>query len=364
MPFEDFCGNRAVVELLRGMMARERLPQAVLLSGPRGVGKYTLAQMVAKTLHCQEDPNNFCGRCRNCRTIGLADDRWAALEEAEEQRGSQSRRPREVPLLIQHHPDVILLPPNGPLRLFQIEQARYLKEALTFVPSGAQKKIFLLPDAERMDAAAANSLLKSLEEPPPHSLLLLTTTMEAALLPTIRSRCMVFWLGPLSRNEVVLFLEKSQVGADAQERLLRAALSRGCPGRAARMDLERYLEVRDSLLALIQAGLEARNLSVLFAEAQKLAQAKEGLENLLEVLYSLLQDILHIETKANGEPLQNTDRPKMLLQVARRLGAGGVARATATLGTVEKNLRRNVPAQLSLEAFATSLAPLRRMPGS
>ncbi len=362
MPFEDFCGNRSVVELLRGMMARERLPHAVLLCGPRGVGKYTLAQMVAKTLHCEEDRNNFCGRCRNCRTIGLADDRWAALEEAEQQRESLSRRPREVPLLIQHHPDVVLLPPNGPLRLFQIEQSRYLKEALTFVPAGARKKVFLLPDAERMDAAAANSLLKSLEEPPPHSILLLTTTMEAALLPTIRSRCMAFWLGPLDRNDVAAFLERRNIGADASERLLRAALSRGCPGRAARLDLERHREVRDSLLALLQAGLEGKNFEVLFAEAQKLAQAKEGLENLLQVLYSLLQDILHMETKANGEPLQNTDRPKTLLQVSRRLGAGGVARAMATLVTVEKNLRRNVPAQLSLEAFATSLAAARRMP--
>src|SRR3972149_6629444 len=135
MGFEDFIGNTNTVELLRGMLARDRLPHALLLSGPAGIGKYTLAQMLAKSLHCLERENDFCGECRHCRLIAMADDRWAAVEEAEQEREKLTRRPREIPLLIQHHPDVLLLPPNGPLRLFQIEQARYLKQALTFLPA-------------------------------------------------------------------------------------------------------------------------------------------------------------------------------------------------------------------------------------
>jgi len=357
---EDFFGNRPAVELLQGMTARDRLPHALLLCGPAGVGKYTLAQMLAKALHCLEKVNDFCGHCRSCRAIALADDRRAAVEQAEEERERLTKRPREIPLVIQSHPDVVLLAPNGPLRLFQIEQARYLKEALTFVPAGGRKKIFLLPDADRMDSAAANSLLKSLEEPPPHSMLVLTTTREAALLPTIRSRCVPLWLGPLSRQQVVAFLEGAGAGRDGNERVLRAAVSQGCPGRALRLDLEHYLSVRDSLLTMMRAGLEARNFAELFAESQKLAREKEGLENLLAVLYSLLQDILHIEARANGEPLRNADRPKTLFEVARSLGVEKLAEAAATLGSMEKNLRRNVPAQISLEAFAISLAPVRR----
>ena len=212
-----------------------------------------------------------------------------------------------------------------------------------------------------MDAAAANSLLKSLEEPPPHSLLLLTTASEAALLPTIRSRCVSFWLSPLPEKLVVAFLEKAGAGGNPQERRLRAALAKGCPGRALRLDLERYRQIRDSLLIILQAGLEGKNFTALFTEARKLASDKEGLENLLDVLYSLLQDILHIEAKANGESFHNADRPKLLWQVARSLGVGGVRQAAALLNQVERNLRRNVPTQISLEAFAISLAPLRRM---
>ena len=356
MGFEDFVGNRSVVELLRGMISRDRLPHALLLSGQPGVGKYTLAQMLAKALHCLEMENDFCGRCRSCHTLAQTDDRHAAVEQAEEEREKLTRRPREMPLVIQNHPDVTLLPPNGPLRQFQIEQARYLKEALTYVPSSRRKRIFLLPEVERMDAAAANALLKSLEEPPTSALLLLTTASEAALLPTIRSRCIPLWLGPLPRQQVVAFLEKAAPSSGRpEERELRAAISKGSPGLALRMDLRRYLDLRESLLSVLQAGLTKRDFAGLFRQSQKLVQEKERLENLLDVLYSIFQDILHIGTKANGEPLRNADRPKVLQQMARAVGPGTVAAAVAALGNLERNLRRNVSMQIALEAFAVSL---------
>jgi DNA polymerase III gamma/tau subunit len=126
------------------------------------------------------------------------------------------------------------------------------------------------------------------------------------------------------------------------------------------MDLQHYIELRDSLLAVMEAGLARRNFDEMFRQTQKLSRGKERLENLLEVLYSLLQDILHIETKAHGEPLRNADRPKALFRIAHSLGAGGVAAAVTALGNIERNLRRNVSMQIALEAFAVSLSPMRQ----
>ncbi len=371
MGFEQFVGNRALVDALQGMGRRDRLPHALLFSGPEGIGKYTLAQMLAKTIHCPEREWDFCGQCANCEKIAQADDRRAAVEQAEQERAKITKRPREVPLIIQHHPDVVVLAPNGPLRLFQIEQARYLKQALEFVPAGAGKKVFILPEAERMDAAAANSLLKSLEEPPPHALLVLTTASDAALLPTISSRCVPMWLTPLREGEVVDFLERREAGGaaeesrdagrDREEWKWRAAIAEQCPGAALRLDLPRYLKTRDSLLMMLAAGADRRNLSDLFSQAQKLAGGEEGLEKLVRVLYSIFQDILHIEANANGEPLRNADRPNSLVQVAQTIGIGGVFQAMTALENLERNLRRNPPARLSLEALALSLPPPRRM---
>lgn len=364
MGFDEFFGNKPALDAVRAMLAKERLPHSMMFCGAAGLGKYTLAQMLAKAIHCTdaaaEQAGDFCGHCTSCKSIALADDRWKAVEEAEEDRDRLTKRPREVPLIIQHHPDVMVLAPNGPLRLFQIEQARHLKQALGFVPAGNKKKIFILPDAERMDSAAANSLLKSLEEPPQHTLLLLTTSNEAALLPTIRSRCVPLWLGPLPAAEVAVFLERHGVGGDAKERLLRATISKGSPGAALRLDLDRYVRSRTALIELLQAGAERHDFATFFAQSQKLSGKEENLESLLDVLYSLLHDILHIETKASSEPLRNSDRPKALMQLSRYLGARGVMQVMATLENLERNLRRNVPIRLSLEAVALSLPPARR----
>jgi DNA polymerase-3 subunit delta' len=365
MGFDDFFGNRTIVDVLRGMLARDRLPHALLFAGPSGIGKYTLAQMLAKAVHCESDAylgrQDFCGICLGCKTIALADDRRQAIAEAEAEREKISKRPREIPLLIQHHPDVLLLAPNGPLRLFQIEQARHLKQALEFVPAGNRKRVYILPDADRMDRAAANSLLKSLEEPPPHALLILTTANEAALLPTIRSRCVPLWFSPLNNESVAMFLEQRGCGRDAAERALRAAVAKGSPGAGLRLDLEHHLRLRESLLAILSAAIDQQDFATFFSQSQRITGGDETLENLLPILYSLLQDILHIEAKADGEPLRNADRPRMLRQLARQMGVPGVMHAAAALERLERNLRRNIPTRLSLEAFAMGLAKVRRM---
>ncbi len=373
MGFSDYRGNSEVVEALRGMLARDRLPHSLIFAGPSGVGKYTLALMLARAIHCVDNiglvgsdgPQDFCGHCFNCRLLDAVGDRRAAVAHAELEREALSKRPREIPLIIQPHPDVTIFAPNGPLRLFQIEQARHLKQSLEFVATGKQRRIFILPDADRMDAAAANSLLKSLEEPPADTVLILTTSSDAALLPTIRSRCVPLWFSPVSTAEIATFLNERGVGENQKEREWRAAVTGGSPGAALRLDRERYLIQRDALLSLLTAGATGPNFAELLTQAQKLSGKDESLENLLEILYILFQDILHIESKANGEPLRNSDRPKTLVQVAHALGVEGLRKAAANLDMIERNLRRNVPARLSLEALALGLAeagsPSRRI---
>ena len=113
-----------------------------------------------------------------------------------------------------------------------------------------------------------------------------------------------------------------------------------------------------NLIGVIQLP-QTEGFSV-FQQAQKLSGKEESLENLVGILYILFQDILHIESKANGEPIRNTDRPKTLMQVAHSLGLEGLRQAAANLATIERNLRRNVPARLSLEALALDLAGSNR----
>src|SRR5258707_10506387 len=132
MSFSEFYGNADVVGRLREMLARDRLPHAVILAGPQGAGKYTLALMLARAMNClgiaesgdqtigrSETPfatgdlPDFCGKCENCRRIGEAQDLEARCAEAVEAReGLRDTDKRETRILVQTHPDVLVIPPD------------------------------------------------------------------------------------------------------------------------------------------------------------------------------------------------------------------------------------------------------------
>src|SRR5574340_175537 len=131
MGFSDFHGNSETVERLRAMLARDRFPHAVLLAGPPGAGKYTLAQMVAKAMNCLAPPAeelpDFCRRCSNCQRIGQADDLAARFHEAVEAREALRETDRkETRILVQTHPDVLVIPPDPPQMMIKVDQVRHV----------------------------------------------------------------------------------------------------------------------------------------------------------------------------------------------------------------------------------------------
>src|SRR5579862_7377515 len=199
MAFSYFHGNSDVVHRLREMLARHRFPQAVILAGPAGSGKYTLALMLAKTMNCLNHPTSdglpdFCGTCANCIRIAQSEDLAARCEESVEAReGLKETEKKETRLFIQTHPDVLVIPPDPPQLMIKVDQVRRVIESIYFRPSEGRERVFIFTDSAFMKEAA-NSLLKVLEEPPDFATIFLLTENAGELLPTIRSRSMVLSL--------------------------------------------------------------------------------------------------------------------------------------------------------------------------
>src|ERR1041385_377492 len=107
MPFSDFHGNADVVQKIREMLARDRFPHAVILTGPVGSGKYTLTTMIARAMNCLAPPQglpDFCGKCANCTRIGQLEDLDARCAEANEARDAlKETEKKETRLFIQTH---------------------------------------------------------------------------------------------------------------------------------------------------------------------------------------------------------------------------------------------------------------------
>src|ERR1700704_6910170 len=152
MPFSDFLGNPETVHRLREMLARKRFPHAVILSGARGSGKYTLALMLARALNCLEQPvtdglPDFCGRCANCTRIAQAEDLDARFAEAVEARdGMRDADKKETRILIQTHPNVLVIPPDPPQMMIKVDQVRHVIGNIYFRPAEARGRVYVFTD--------------------------------------------------------------------------------------------------------------------------------------------------------------------------------------------------------------------------
>src|SRR5579872_2223867 len=151
--FSDFHGNRETLTRIREMLARDRFPHAVILAGPEGGGKYTLAQMIAKILNCLEQPvtdalPDFCGHCGNCTRIAQADDLDARFSEAVETReGMREADKREARILIQTHPEVTIVPPDPPQMLIKVCQVRQVIDSVFFKPVEGRRKVIVFTES-------------------------------------------------------------------------------------------------------------------------------------------------------------------------------------------------------------------------
>ena len=310
--FSDFHGNADIVHRLRDMLARDHFPHAVVLAGGQGAGKYTLAMMLAQTLNCLTPPKSdglpdFCGTCANCTRIAQAADLDARFAEAVEARENlRETDKKETRTMIQTHPDVLVIPPDPPQMMVKVDQVRRVIETIYYRPAEGKEKVYIFTDSAFMKEAA-NSLLKVLEEPPEFATIFLLTENVGELLPTIRSRSMVFTLAALTGEEIERDLAKHHPDWKPAQRALVARLCEGCVGRARSFDLAGYTAARDHALAILNSALRGGDHSELFKITESYRPGAEGrtkTEALIRTLYSLLRDLAFIES---GAPEFNTE---------------------------------------------------------
>jgi DNA polymerase III subunit delta' len=363
MGFQDFLGNAATVTRLRESVHAARFPQAMILAGPKGAGKYTLALMLARAVNCLDPTEtnglpDFCGRCRNCERIGEAanlDERVAeAIVARDEMRDADKRETR---ILIQTHPDVLIVPPDPPQLLIKLGQVRQVIHAAHYRPPVEARRAITIFTSSAFMKEAANSLLKVLEEPPEHTSLILLTENPQELLPTIRSRTMVHRLGALPAAELEALLEKRRPELKAKDRALVSRLAEGAVGRALTFNLDAYMASRQDALIVLRTALGEPDFSQLFRATEAYRAGAEGQEmtvNLLRALGSLVEDLLLFVA---GTPalVRNVDLTAELGKMAQGLTIDWLDGAARALGQVEQGMRRNLLRSLSLDAMATSL---------
>jgi len=210
--------------------------------------------------------------------------------------------------------------------------------------------VFLIDHLDRANEQAANSLLKTLEEPPAHLVLILTAENAYDLLPTIRSRAVLFSMAPLDAAEMAAVLE-SRHPDNVQRRI---SLSAGSPGIALSIDLESYDNRRAAMFALLEVGA-GRSPFVEWAQHSERISAsrQEKLEGYLSVLYLLLEDLLLLQQDVKS--IRNIDLRRPLETLLPAVSFDWILRAVRKVDKLVELLPRNIQKNAALDALAVEL---------
>ena len=337
MSLRDIIGHRRLTALISGAIDRESLPPTLLFAGPSGVGKWRVACAAAQALNCLQPvrgvgglPFDACGRCRACDRIA-----------------------RGV------HVDVIAIEPDDRASI-KIDVIRDVLSGTGYKPFEGKRRVVLIREADTLEAAAQNSLLKNLEEPPPGTVFILTTAVPGVLLSTVRSRCMRLRFGRLTAADVELALTRDhgQTERDARE---AAPMADGSIGQALALSDLDIGGMRDLAMGLLrqtagradtQARLQAAS-SVVAGLSKK--EERADLTAVLRLAASMLRDIEALNAGADQRVLAN---PLLTDDLSTLASAFAGDRARAAFGAVDRALtalERNAGTKVVAEWLAVQL---------
>jgi DNA polymerase-3 subunit delta' len=316
-------GHEKTRARLARLLLERRVPHALLFSGPQGIGKKQAALATAAAFLCLEPKDGIaCGECASCKALaaGTHPDFFAVLPE------TSGKAARSV----------------------KIEQIRDMRGMIARAPKFSTRRAVLLDDAETMNDAAANALLKTLEEPPGDTLFLLVTGARQALLPTIVSRCMIVPFAPLDDDAMARVLAAHDVSEDSREPLI--ALSDGSAGRALRLFAEDALTLREDAMATLEKLPQMTPETTFSIGARLGALDRERLLEWFRYLRMLLRDVLAVMEGSSS--LVNGDFSARLFSFAGMLSANRAFEAEREATEAARRLSTsNASPRLVVESF-------------
>jgi len=344
--FEKLIGNNHVKDILRRMLRSERVPHSFLLVGAEGIGKKQLALEIAKAFVCQ-NPKNFeaCDVCAPCRRAEKFDFPKSDKKDDFEK------------VIFSQHPDIGMVIPYKNSIL--VDAIRELEIEANFRPYEAKARLFLIDDAEKLNAVkdnAANALLKTLEEPPATSYIFLITSRPDALLPTIRSRCQTIRFAPVDTKEIENFLLGTKRFSSTDAELL-AKLSNGSIGRALEIDLGKFRERREAMTKVLESLLLREDRAVLLRTAEEMNDVKnrDNYDSLLEILETLIHDLWTIKLE-NDVSVVNLDVLPQLKNLSQNAESKRLASWLSEIEKMRQNFQVNINRKIATDALFMQMA--------
>ncbi len=342
--FSKLIGNDNVKRSLKRLLGNGRVPNSLLFSGDEGVGKRQFALQVAKAFMCKEPADHeACGVCAACRRADVfvfpKSDKGDDFEQ----------------VFFSEHPDVGTVIPFK--RNVRVDAIRDLEREANFRPYEAAARFFIIDDAHKMNDAAANALLKTLEEPPATSYIFLITSRPDSLLATIRSRCQMMRFAPVETAEIERFLIDDKAFT-LDEARLAARLARGSVGRAVSIDVAKFKVNRDRMMGVLRNAVETGDRAALLRISEEMndAKNKESFEENLDILESLIHDVWTLRMSGEDSRIVNTDLTNDLSRIADNAMGLDLDSWLGRIETMRENFAVNINRKIAADSLFVTMA--------
>lgn len=320
MDFNGITGHSNITEHLQASILHSRINHAYIFDGIKGVGKLTVAKAFAKALNCEKGNIDACNNCISCKTF----------EE-------------------NNNPDIIYVT-HSKKDITVSDVREQILSNISVKPYRNRYKIFIIPDADKMNVLAQNAFLKTLEEPPEYGIFLLLSENYNKFLVTILSRCILFRLHPLPYKDVEKYLTTNyNIPSDTAG--IYSAYSQGSIGRAVELiDSEEFHDTLDRAWEYALKAEEA-DLTELYAITDSLREHKNTIDSILEIMYLIYRDALVYKETTLYKQLIQKDRLENIKKIALKTSSAQLINRCSAIDKARYRLSRNGNSQLILETL-------------
>ncbi len=271
--FSDVLGHEQTILHMKHAIEMDKVSHAYIISGEKGSGKKLLADLFARTLQCERKGTEPCMECQSCKQA-----------------------------LSLNQPDIIRVMHEKPNTISVEDIRTQINGDIMIRPYSSPYKIYIVDEAEKLSVQAQNALLKTIEEPPVYAVLLLLTTNAGMLLQTIRSRCVILELKPVSspmvKNYLMEQLEVPEYHAD-----ICTAFAQGNVGKAKRLALsDSFSEMLEHALHLVKY-IHDMEVVDMISDLKRINTYKMEINDYLDLLTVWYRDVLMFKATRDADSL-------------------------------------------------------------
>lgn len=317
--FKGIIGHEQIIEHLQNAIATDKVSHAYILNGPEKSGKLMLADAFAMTLQCEAGGTEPCMECHSCKqAVG------------------------------QNQPDIIYVTHEKPNTISVEDIRTQVNNDIAIKPYSSPRKIYIINEAEKMNAQAQNALLKTIEEPPEYAVILLLTTNADAFLPTILSRCVTLNLKAVSDEKIRNFLMRQHRIPDYQADIC-VAFAQGNVGKAVQLaSSEEFNELKAFVIRLMKQ-LPEMEFYELLAAVKQVGEYKLTIYDFFDLMMVWYRDVLIFKATKDVNRLIFKDEVYDIKRQAEKSSYRGIEAILNALQKAQVRLKANVNFDLVIE---------------